>query len=196
MRVAILKYGVGNVYSIKSALERLGASAYITGDPWEAARGDAIILPGVGNMRALRDKLGSIRESMRMASEEGTPILGICLGMQLLYTRSEEDPETPGLGVVEGVVERIRAGKVPRIGWYKVYGGGELLDGVEDGSYFYFLHSYAAPFNPPARSWTHAGARYAASIESHPWYGVQFHPERSGRLGRIVLWNWLRGARR
>lgn len=189
-RVALLDYTVGNIGSLVAALKRLGAEAYTTrGEELEEA--DAIILPGVGS-------LGAAAEMARAALEYvgRKPLLGICLGMQLMFEESEESPGAKGLGIFKGKVVRIRAAKVPHIGWE--YTASLGVCPLESG-YYYYLHSYGVEASGAPHEGAYielGGARYVAAVCKDGVYGVQFHPERSGKLGLKVLEGFLREARR
>ena len=176
MNVAVCEYGAGNVRSVLLAFERLGADARATGDPDDVARADLAVLPGVGSARtamqglAARDLDAALRE--RVAA--GRPTLGICLGLQLALESSDEDGGVPGLALLPGHAARLRAGRVPRIGWARVEPGGEE---------YWFAHSYAA--ETPAVAATSEGV--VAVAEAGSFLGVQFHPEKSGRAGARFL---------
>lgn len=201
-RIAIYKYGVGNIHSVRSALERLGVQASVL-ESMEGGLGeyDALILPGVGNFGAAARRLEGSGNIVREFAGEGRPILGICLGMQLLYERSDEAPLKRGLGMIGGWVRRMPVRKLPHIGWSRVWprGDSELLENVRGGEYFYFVHSYAVMdvSSPHVLAWSeYEGARFASVVEAPPLYGTQFHPERSGKAGRRVLENFVRLVRR
>jgi len=202
-RVAIVRYGVGNILSVKSAFREAGAEvAVVEGSSSASAlvRGaDAVVLPGVGSFgRAVRFLRG-MGDVVDYISSRSVPVLGICLGMQLLFEESDEAPGVRGLSLLPGRVARLRARRVPRIGWGPVSDeGSTLLEGV-DPSAFYFVHSYAhldvgEDFVKATASYE--GLTYSAVVESPPFYGTQFHPERSGREGRKVIANFLAAARR
>ncbi len=201
--VAVLDYGVGNLFSISNALKRAGLNVKVTGDPGEIGSADAIVLPGVGNFGHASAKLQPYAESIRRALEADVPMLGSCLGMQLLFERSEESPEE-GLGLLEGWVRRFQGElKVPHMGWNTIKAAREspLLEGIPDGEYFYFVHSY---YPEPAEGGvtlavTDYGGDFTSIVESSPLYGCQFHPEKSGRAGAKLLSNFaeiIRGRRR
>ena len=201
--VAILDYGVGNLFSMSNALKRAGLKVEVTGDPEEIGSADAIVLPGVGNFGPASTKLQPFADSIRRALEEDVPMLGSCLGMQLLFERSEESPEE-GLGLLKGWVKRFQGElKVPHMGWNTIKAAREspLLDGIPDGEYFYFVHSY---YPEPAEgdvtlAITEYGRDFTSIVESGPLYGTQFHPEKSGKAGATLLSNFagiVRGRRR
>jgi len=195
VRVAIVKYGVGNILSVKSALHELGVEARVVSgkDEIGSADFDAIILPGVGSFGRAMRFLSSWGITGEWLKDRGMPTLGICLGMQLYFEESDEAPGVRGLGVFRGKVDRLPARKLPRIGWGAVEpGNSELLDGVEK-PVFYFVHTYAFLGDVDfvkARA-EYEGHSYAAVVESWPFYGTQFHPERSGDQGMVVLKNFL-----
>ncbi len=199
-RIAIVKYGVGNIYSVRAGLERQGASPVVVSSLGEAARSniDALVFPGVGAYPAASRRILGEREELAKLLENGVPVLGICLGMQLFFEESEEGGK--GLGLLRGRVERLEAPKLPHIGWTRVriIGESELLEGVPDNTYMYFVHSYA--YKNTEAPWVRAIASYgedfAAVVEEPPLYGTQFHPERSGRHGSRVLGNFVRLVRR
>ena len=201
--VAVLDYGVGNLFSMSNALKRAGLNVKVTGDPEEISSADAIVLPGVGNFGHASAKLQPYAESIRRALEADVPMMGSCLGMQLLFEGSEESPEE-GLGLLEGWVKRFQGElKVPHMGWNTIKAAREspLLDGIPDGEYFYFVHSY---YPEPAEgdvtlAVTEYGGDFTSIVESGPLYGCQFHPEKSGRAGAKLLSNFaeiIRGRRR
>jgi glutamine amidotransferase len=170
VKVAICEYGAGNVRSVRVAFARLGA------EETDDVRGaDLAVLPGVGSaaaaMRGLRER--GHDAALRERFEAGAPILGICLGLQLMLDETEEDGGTPGLGLVAGRAERLREGRVPRIGWAP----------VDDRGAFYFAHSYAA-VTPHATAWSEG---IVAEVRDGPFVGCQFHPEKSGALGAAYL---------
>jgi glutamine amidotransferase len=201
--VAVLDYGVGNLFSMSNALKRAGLKVKVTVDPDEIGSADAIVLPGVGNFGPASTNLKPFAEPIRKALEEEVPMLGSCLGMQLLFERSEESPEE-GLGLLKGWVRRFQGElKVPHMGWNTIKAAREspLLEGIPEGAYFYFVHSY---FPEPAEAditlaVTDYGGEFTSIVESGPLYGCQFHPEKSGSAGAKLLSNFagiIRGRRR
>jgi glutamine amidotransferase len=201
--VAVLDYGVGNLFSMSNALKRAGLEVKVTGNPEEIDSADAIVLPGVGNFGHASAKLQPYADSIRRALEADVPMMGSCLGMQLLFEGSEESPEE-GLGLLKGWVKRFQGElKVPHMGWNTIKAAREspLLDGIPDGEYFYFVHSY---YPEPAEgdvtlAVTEYGGDFTSIVESGPLYGCQFHPEKSGRAGAKLLGNFaeiIRGRRR
>lgn len=176
MRVAVCRYGAGNVRSVVLACERLGADASATSDPEMVARADLAVLPGVGSARSALEGLAAraLDDALRERVAAGQPTLGICLGLQLALESSEEDGGVRGLALLPGRAVRLHRGRVPRIGWAPVDPGGEE---------FYFAHSFAA--DTPAATATSEGI--VAVAESGSFVGVQFHPEKSGRAGARFL---------
>jgi len=203
-RVAVVKYGVGNIYSITSALRRAGAEVEVVECIAEPGAWDGIVLPGVGAYEAASSRLHRCASQIREALAMGAQLLGICLGMQLLFEDSREAGlHAYGLGLLPGTVEKLAAWKLPHIGWSRVRipprGGCRLLEGVEDGEFFYYVHSFA--YMDTRQPWVCAVSGYglstfAAAVEKPPIYGTQFHPERSGRRGLVVLRNWVTALRR
>lgn len=198
--IAIVDYGMGNVRSVQKAFERLGHAAEVTPDPDRVRRAAAVVLPGVGAFGDCMANLvkGDLREPVVEAVLSGRPFLGICLGLQLLFDESEEFGRQEGLGLVPGRVLRFPARapsgeslKVPHIGWNQVSfrDRARIFDGLPDPSHLYFVHSYyVAPEDP---SWiagtTEYGLPFASAIARDNVWGVQFHPEKSQRLGLSIL---------
>lgn len=204
----IIDYGLGNLFSIHRALTHLGIEAVISGDPEVVANAEHLILPGVGafgdGMSGLRER--GLIEPIRRRAAEGIPILGICLGMQLLMSESEEFGRHEGLHLIPGRVVRFPEPKgsdrykVPNIGWRSIHRGaavweGTLLDGVPDGESAYFVHSYRVipdrDENCLART-RYAGIEYCSVVRSGVIYGAQYHPEKSGPAGLRMLENFTR----
>ncbi len=196
--VAIIDNGGANIASLRYALERLGASSHLTADPAELRAAQRVILPGVG---AAADAMARLRalQLVDLIPQLTQPVLGICLGMQLLFATSEEGDDgvdTECLGLIPERVARFpdRAGfPVPHMGWnqLRVVTPSPLFDGVRDGDHFYFVHSYAAPLGPWALATTDYGGEFAAAVRHGNFHGVQFHPERSAQPGARVLGNFL-----
>jgi glutamine amidotransferase len=207
--VVVLDYGFGNVRSAVRALERVGATVELTSDRAAAESADGLLVPGVGAfaacMAGLREVRGDQVVGRRLAG--GRPVLGICVGMQVLFARSDEHGVlADGLGEWPGMVRRIDAPVVPHMGWatVDVPEGTRLFAGVEDER-FYFVHSYAvqeftlgadeppdSPFHPPVVTWAEHGVRFVAAVENGPLCATQFHPEKSGDAGAHLLENWVR----
>ena len=194
--IAVVDYDVGNLMSVGNALKYLGFEKRITADPAELERSDAIILPGVGAFPDAAEKLHrtGLTECIRRQSEK-KPVLGICLGMQLLFEKGYEVRETPGLGFVPGTVERIETDlKLPHIGWNSLRfpNPSPLFDGVEEGSYVYFVHSFCgrAAEEKYVIAATDYGTSVTAAVQNGNVYGTQFHPEKSGEVGLQILRNF------
>ncbi|MHC1589152.1 MAG: imidazole glycerol phosphate synthase subunit HisH [Methermicoccaceae archaeon] len=196
-RIAIVDYGLGNMKSVQNGLVRAGGTrAYITSTPDDILDADGVILPGVGAFRDGITQLSPLVQSLLDAAREGKPILGICLGMQMLFTQSEEGGVHLGLNLVPGKVVRFKQGKVPHMGWNSITFTKEhpLFDGISDGTYFYFVHSYygtAPPKNEIASCEYYT--RFSAVVQSREGnvVGTQFHPEKSGDDGLKVLKNFV-----
>ncbi|MDD1660079.1 MAG: imidazole glycerol phosphate synthase subunit HisH [Methanomicrobiales archaeon] len=195
-RVAIVDYGLGNLRSVMRGLEKAGATPVITTDGEEIAAADGIVLPGVGAFRDGMDQLGPLREIV-MSSARKVPLLGICLGMQMLLEWSEEHGLHRGLGLVPGRVVRfpsVPGFKVPHMGWNTLEKQGDdpLMEGLPDDVYVYFVHSYHA-VTEPRYTVTTTGycVPFASAIRNGKVYGVQFHPEKSGDTGLRILRNFI-----
>jgi glutamine amidotransferase len=191
--VAIIDNGGANIASLRFALDRLGASSRLTRDPLELERAPRVILPGVG---AAADAMSRLRALglAEMIPRLRQPVLGICLGMQLLFESSEEG-DAACLGLIPARVTRFpdRAGlPVPHMGWNRLEtNGSPLLRGLEDAPYLYFVHSYAAPVGPWTVATADYGGRFSAVVRQGNFHGAQFHPERSSRAGARLLANFL-----
>lgn len=202
--VVVLDYGFGNVRSAVRALERAGADVELTADPVAAQAADGLVVPGVGAfaacMAGLRTARGDQVIGRRLAG--GRPVLGICVGMQVMFERGVEHGESAdGLGEWPGVVDRLEAEVVPHMGWSTVTApaGSVLFEGVAHER-FYFVHSYAArafpPLGggrlaPPLVTWAEHGGPFVAAVENGPLSATQFHPEKSGDAGARLLRNWV-----
>jgi imidazole glycerol-phosphate synthase subunit HisH len=199
-RVAILDYGMGNLRSVEKALEHVGARAEVTRDPELAGSAAGIVLPGVGAFPKAMEEVRRLGfdELLAECIAAGTPVLGICLGLQLLFERSSELGGADGLGLLEGDVEALDAGglKVPQIGWSPVSWQREsaLTDGLPEPCAFYHVHSFAPrPLRQDDVLGTaDYGAEFVSAVERPPVYGVQFHPEKSGPHGLRLLGNFAR----
>lgn len=197
--IALVDYDAGNVKSVEKAIEKLGGEFVLTSDPSVIEKADAVILPGVGNFGDCMDKLISrgLDKAIKAFTETGKPFLGICVGLQLLFEESEESPGVPGLGILKGKIKRFPASdelKVPQIGWNDVRScKGKLFDGIEDGTFFYFVHSYYLEATDPSIVSSNAeyGVTFDSSVESGNVYATQFHPEKSSDAGLHVLKNFL-----
>jgi glutamine amidotransferase len=191
MSVVIISYNAGNTSSVKFALARLGVDAVVSSDAAVIGSADKVILPGVGAAGAAMQYLRNSRLDDVICSLT-QPVLGICLGMQLLCRYSEED-NTECLGLVDADVRRLRGdGKVPHTGWNSIDGfKSELFRGVDAGSYVYFVHSYAVPVCSAGICGTEYLQTFSSGIQQDNFYGLQFHPEKSGVAGETILKNFL-----
>ncbi len=194
--ISLVDYGAGNVGSVLKAVEYLGFPSEVAATSDQLERADKIILPGQGHFGSMLKALESkgLIAPLRKKIQEETPYLGICLGLQALYEKSEEAPGIPGLGLLQGTVLKFKAlEKVPQIGWNQVQmrRGCRLFQLIPDGSFAYYCHSYFGPVVPEAVAVTEYGETYAAAIEKGNVYAVQFHPEKSGEVGLRVLKNFL-----
>ncbi|MCA1942702.1 MAG: imidazole glycerol phosphate synthase subunit HisH [Yonghaparkia sp.] len=203
-RVVVLDYGSGNVHSAAKAVEAAGARVELTADRERVLAADGLLVPGVGAFRAVMDALRAVRgdELIDRRLAGGRPVLGICVGQQILFERGDERGEvTEGLGQWPGTVTALHAPTVPHMGWNTVEApeGSRLFDGLHDER-FYFVHSYAAhewtldphPAIPaPLVTWAEHGERFIAAVENGPLSSTQFHPEKSGQAGLRLLSNWL-----
>ena len=195
--VAIIDYGVGNLFSLRSSFAAIGEEAEVTGDAARIAQADRVILPGVGAFADAYDKLceSGMDEAVRRAVKSGKPVMGICLGMQLLFERSYEYGEHPGLGLLEGEVVgmegRLPGGlAIPHIGWnaLRIKRPGGVLKYVEEGDCVYFVHSYYAENCAVSLTATaEYGPELTAAVQRENLYGCQFHPEKSGKVGLGIL---------
>jgi len=201
--IAIIDYKAGNLTSVKLGLEFIGVPCEITDQPERILAAQRVIFPGVGAagaaMASLRE-LGLV-ETIKTVVASGTPFLGICLGTQVIFESSEEDGGTPCIGIVPGSVKRFTPSdpmcKIPQMGWnaVEIARPHPLFEGIEDLSEFYFVHSYyPAPSDDEyTTGWTdYAGARFASAVGKNNLFAVQFHPERSGRIGLRMLANFSR----
>ena len=193
---AIVDYGVGNLKSVANAMAYVGQRTLVTGDAGELERADAIILPGVGAFPDAAEKLRRTGLDKTLLAQVGhKPILGICLGMQLLLDRGEEGKDCEGLGLVSGSVKRIRTEyKLPHIGWNSLtfQNNSPLFRGLEDGTYVYFVHSYCAcaQYEEDVIARAEYGPSVVAAVAHGGVYGCQFHPEKSGEAGLQILKNF------
>jgi glutamine amidotransferase len=199
--VALLDYGVGNLHSAAKALDRAGADVRVVPTVAAAAGAAGLVVPGVGAYRACLRGLGGAGGPAAVAEwlRGGRPLLGVCVGMQLLFEASEEGPVGDGVGALPGKVRRLGGGvKIPHIGWNQVTPrpGSRLFAGLADGTRFYFVHSYAPePDGQGVAAVCDHGGRFAAAVESGNLFGTQFHPEKSGRAGLRLLGNFVEACR-
>lgn len=194
-KTAIIDYQAGNLNSVCKSFRALGADVRIVTRPEELRDAARIVLPGVGHFSATKCLLtGGMGDALREHVGSGVPFLGICVGLQWLFTGSTEDLETPGLGVLPGQCDRFPATvKSPHVGWNSLETTGEsrLLQGLPDSSFVYFTHSYRAPRIVATTATTTYGDVFSSVIESGNWMAVQFHPEKSGAVGQKILKNFL-----
>lgn len=199
--IAVLDYGIGNLRSAQKALERTGASAELVSDPEDAGGATGVVLPGVGAfgrcMEALRES--GLDKVAVDAIEAGTPFLGICVGMQMLYEASDESPGVAGLGVLAGTIGLLPEGvKRPQMQWnvlVRSKEGSGLLDGLGPAPWVYFVHSYAPPAGPDVVATCEYGGSVVAAVERGRLWATQFHPEKSGSVGARVLANFAKACR-
>ncbi len=197
--VAVIDYGVGNLFSMVNALRKTGLEVEVVKDYTSIKAADALVQPGVGNFGAAAEHLAPFADSIKEAVQSGVPLLGSCLGMHLLLEWSKESPGD-GLSLIKGGVEDFDVGlKVPHMGWNTVNAAREspLLEGV-DGEYFYFVHSYyPVPVDPvDSLATTVYGVEFTSVVERGNVYGCQFHPEKSGQAGARLLSNFAGMVRR
>ena len=202
--VVVLDYGTGNVHSAVKALELAGAEVTLTADKKLAQEADGLLVPGVGAFSAVMSALRAVRgdEIIDRRLGGGRPVMGICVGMQVLFEHGvERGVDTEGLGEWPGSVTELPSPVLPHMGWNTIETGENsvLFDGIEDER-FYFVHSYAAqqwtldvipPFPQPSLSWAEHGGRFLAAVENGPLSATQFHPEKSGDAGIRLLTNWI-----
>jgi glutamine amidotransferase len=202
--VVVLDYGSGNVHSAVKALEAAGAAVELTADRQRVMDADGLVVPGVGAFAAVMSALNAVRggELIERRLAGGRPVLGICVGMQVLFERGvERGVDTEGLGEWPGVVDELQAAVLPHMGWNTVDAPADsvLFDGIRDER-FYFVHSYAArdwsldvygAFAPPRVTWADHGGRFVAAAENGPLSATQLHPEKSGEPGIRLLSNWI-----
>lgn len=194
--IAIVDYRAGNLVSVKKAVDHLGFPCEITSDPTVVERAEKVIVPGVGHFAAT-STLGEtgLRAAIAGAIERQTPFFGICVGMQWMFDSSEEAPGTSGLGVFSGCCTHFSPEvKAPHVGWndLEVEGGSRLLRGVPSGAFVYFTHSYRAPLVAGTVARCEYGGAFSAAVERGHLFGVQFHPEKSGDVGLVILGNFCR----
>ena len=198
--IAIIDYDAGNIKSVEKALLLLGQKVLVTRDKDEILSADKVILPGVGAFGDAMDKIHmyNLKPVIKSVAEKGTPFLGICLGLQLLFERSDEAEGVEGLGILEGDILRIPEKeelKIPHMGWNSLtlHNGGKLFKGIPDDSYVYFVHSYylKAKDSSIVTAATEYGVRIDASVEKGNVFACQFHPEKSSDTGIAILKNFI-----
>jgi len=192
LNISITDYGVGNLYSIRRSLESCGANVKVLGDMKGLRDAECIVFPGVGAFDATMKKLLPMREEICDMLKSGTPALGICIGMQILYEGSDEGT-SPGLGLYKGRVEKLPCKMIPHMGWNQVRSEDPLLEGIPDDN-FYFVHSYYG--NPKEDGITlgtteYEDVEFPSFFRKYNTYGTQFHPEKSSSSGRKVLQNFI-----
>lgn len=191
-KIAIVNYGAGNIQSIKFAVRRLGEEAILSSDPDEIIAADKVIFPGVGEASSAMKMLRSTGLD-KIIPNLTQPVLGVCLGMQLMCESTEEG-NTTGLGIFDTKVVKFNNGlKVPQIGWNKIFNlKSELFEGVNENDYIYLVHSYYIPECTETIATTEYGVEYTSAIQKGNFYGVQFHPEKSSSAGEKILENFLK----
>lgn len=198
--IAVIDYDAGNIRSVEKALLLLGQEVKVTGDGGEILRADKVVLPGVGAfgdaMKNIRDR--GLEQVIRKVVEKKTPFLGICLGLQLLFERSDEAPGVKGLEILEGEIRKIPEQedmKIPHMGWNSLHleNNGRLFRGVDEGAYVYFVHSYylKAADEQIVKASTEYGTHIHASVEQDNVFACQFHPEKSSAVGLRILQNFV-----
>lgn len=207
--ITVLDYGSGNVRSVVRALEHVGAEVLLSAKPDDVLKADGPLVPGVGAFQAVMKGLKDV-DALRMIGRRvagGRPVLGICVGLQVLFDEGvEHGVRTPGMAEWPGVVERLKADVVPHMGWNTVQAPEDtvLFDGIRDER-FYFVHSYGVQdwsfdvtrpaMKPPQVTWSNHGGPFIAAVENGPLSATQFHPEKSGDAGAHLLRNWIDGLR-
>ncbi len=201
MRIGIIDYGAGNLLSVKKAFDFLGVEAFFVKSDEEMEGANAIVLPGVGAFGAAMESLKNLKLSIVEWIIADKPYLGICLGLQLLFEESAESPGVNGLSVLRGRVVKFQADKVPQIGWnsIQIVKDAPVFEGIRDGEYFYFLHSYYVvpkDDNIVISKTVYGGETYTSGVQRGNLIAVQFHPEKSGQAGLKFLKNWLNFLRK
>ena len=207
--IALIDYGAGNLTSVRKALTALGADFVVPRTPADCDGARGVIVPGVGHFAATAALEGEWRDAIALKVASGTPLLGICLGLQWLFEGSDEAPNVRGLGALPGRIVRLRGDaeqrlKIPHVGWNALEfreptaitatntnGGSQLLCGLSSGAQVYFTHSYAAPVTDACVAATTHAETFAAVVERDNIFGVQFHPEKSSDAGLTILRNFL-----
>jgi glutamine amidotransferase len=196
--IALIDYGAGNLTSVRKALASLDAEFAVPATPADCAGAAGLIVPGVGNFAATRALEGEWTDTIAAAVRQGTPLLGICVGMQWLFEGSDEAPGVAGLGLMPGRIARLQGDaaerlKVPHVGWnaLEFRGRARLLEGLDSGAQVYFTHSFAAPVTEGCIAATTHANTFSSAVERGHVFGVQFHPEKSGDAGLQILRNFL-----
>jgi glutamine amidotransferase len=193
--IALLDYGAGNLRSVSRAFAAVGAEARGTTAPTDLASADAVVIPGVGHFGATRAIAPEMRDTVRSAIDRGTPVLGICLGLQWLFEGSDEAPDVPGLGVLSGRCFALRGSvKVPHVGWNtldRTERRSTLLAGLPEQASAYFTHGFACPVTADATATTNHAMTFASVVERGRVAGVQWHPEKSGDTGLRLIASFL-----
>ena len=194
MNVVILDTGCANLHSVKSAIQRHGYEPVVSREPDIVLHADKLLLPGVGTAQAAMQEVIA-RDLVPLIKACSQPVLGICLGMQLLGSRSDESHGVDMLGIIDQPILEMKdfGLPLPHMGWNRVYAkaGDHLFRGIEEGAYFYFVHSYAMPVCENTIAQAHYGEAFTAAVQKDNFWGVQFHPERSGAAGAQLLKNFL-----
>ena len=199
--IAIIDYGAGNIQSVSKALAHIGCEAFITRDKDKILKADGAVLPGVGSFGDTMDTMNEygIKDTVIEYAKSGKPFLGICLGLQLLFPKSEESPDANGLSIFDGSITKIPSGeglKIPHIGWNSLHlqNDGRLFAGLEENPYVYFVHSYylKAADEQIVKATTQYSTTIHASVESGNTFACQFHPEKSGAVGLSILKNFAK----
>lgn len=196
--IALVDYGAGNLTSVRKALSALGADFVVPSAPEECRRARGVIVPGVGHFGATAKLDDPWRQAIGNAAASGTPLFGICVGMQWLFEGSDEAPDVAGFGAIAGRIARLAGDadqrlKVPHVGWNSLEfrGSARLLRGLNSGAQVYFTHSYAAPVTSECVAATTHANTFSSVVERDNIFGVQFHPEKSGDAGLAILRNFL-----
>ena len=191
-KIAIIDYGAGNIQSVLFALERLGVEANLTNDPEEIKAAEKVIFPGVGHATPALNALKKTGLD-QLIPQLKQPVLGVCLGMQLMCRFSQENNEE-ALGIFDVDVKKFPANeKVPHMGWNSIeVKENPLVKNIQDNSYFYFVHSYYAELGKETIATTHYGLPFSAALQKDNFYGCQFHPEKSGGVGQKILENFIK----
>jgi glutamine amidotransferase len=193
--IAIVDYGVGNLASVKKAFDRVGVASVVTSDPKMVDRSEKVVLPGVGHFSSTTAlEARGLQEAILQSIQRAVPFLGICVGLQWMLDSSEEAPQVKGLGIWPGACVRFPPSvKSPHVGWNQLELSGtssRLLRNIPNGGFVYFTHSYRVPLLSATTAECDYGGRFSASVEQDNFFGVQFHPEKSGAIGLQLLQNF------